>query len=743
MSIAHAAAIQSVQLISSDGAFVPLQGVSARGRLEGLLFELTVEQRYRNDSEQNIEAVFTFPLPVHAVLLGLELELGERKLKAVAVEKKEASRRYEQAMDEGDTAVLLDHNGDGLYTVNLGNLMAGESAVIRYRYGQLLDAHLGYVRLAVPTVIAPRYGNPADAGLQGAAVPVSNLFAEYPFVIDLDLVGLTDSAALRSPSHKIHTVRMESGLKVSLAGSGFLDRDFVVEIPQANVPTAALVARDGDEYVVLASAALAAAAEEQRPLALKILVDCSGSMQGDSIAAARRALLAVLDRLSATDLVSITRFGSTVADLTEGLETADADALPLMKALVREIQADLGGTEMAGALQHILSQTVPPDRTGDVILITDGEIHAVAQVVELAARSGHRLSAVAIGAAPNEALARSVTDKTGGSCEFVAAGDTAEPAIVRTFKRLRATPRTLQSLSWPVTPVWTGPLPTAVFPGDTLHLFAGFKTQPAGQLVMQVGERSRPTVSMPVSVSDQLSSGDLIPRIAAATRIASLPEAEARALAVRYQLVTAYTSMVVVASRAEGEKAQDLPQTIAVAQMLAAGWGGIAEASDVIPVYSNKMMLNGLPSLPAEGQISPCLDVPQFSRAQSRLDIPMPVRTQSDEPILAAIPVDECERLIGLLAEAHLSGDAMPSSLLDLETRYAVDPEVIDALEAAVNDGDGTEEEVIAAFLAMLIHKDASFNGSRHPELEAFLAAPVLGDRRYRDLRRFMAERFF
>jgi hypothetical protein len=37
-------------LRNAEGAAVPLRGVHANGRLESLVFELTVEQRYRNDT---------------------------------------------------------------------------------------------------------------------------------------------------------------------------------------------------------------------------------------------------------------------------------------------------------------------------------------------------------------------------------------------------------------------------------------------------------------------------------------------------------------------------------------------------------------------------------------------------------------------------------------------------------------------------------------------------------------------
>ena len=286
----------SVALLrDARGGAVPLQRVAARGRLQGLLFELTVEQHYRNAGPTTLESVFTFPLPLRAALLGFELEIGERKLSAVAAARREASERYERAIDEGDTAALIECAGDGLHTVSVGNLLPGETAVIRYRYAELLDAHEGHVRLNVPTAIAPRYGNAADAGLEGPAIPGTELLAEYPFEIRIALDGLTEAGVVHSPSHTVAVSPGPTGLTVALARPGYLDRDFVLEVEQAAIPARALVAADGDGYVALASCTLALDRAEHRPLALKILLDCSGSMGGDSIAAAKRALLGILE----------------------------------------------------------------------------------------------------------------------------------------------------------------------------------------------------------------------------------------------------------------------------------------------------------------------------------------------------------------------------------------------------------------------------------------------------------------
>ncbi len=76
----------------------PCEGVTARGAVRGLLFELTVEQRYRNPGTKNVEAVYTFPLPFDAVLLDLDVEI-ERPQARGRGGREEGGRR---ALREGD-----------------------------------------------------------------------------------------------------------------------------------------------------------------------------------------------------------------------------------------------------------------------------------------------------------------------------------------------------------------------------------------------------------------------------------------------------------------------------------------------------------------------------------------------------------------------------------------------------------------------------------------------------------------
>ncbi|MCY4745644.1 VIT domain-containing protein, partial [Pelomonas sp. UHG3] len=113
----------SAFLLSSidNNAPVPvLCGVQAQGMLDGVLFEMTVRQTYRNTSDSNLEVVYTFPLPSQAVLLGFASELNGSRLQGQVVRKHQAEQQYEQALSDGDAPVMLEALGDGLHTANIG-----------------------------------------------------------------------------------------------------------------------------------------------------------------------------------------------------------------------------------------------------------------------------------------------------------------------------------------------------------------------------------------------------------------------------------------------------------------------------------------------------------------------------------------------------------------------------------------------------------------------------------------------
>ena len=152
------------QLRSADGQAVTLKSVHIEGRLAGLMLVMKSRQAYRNDGKSNLETVYTFPVPWGATLLALNAEIAGHRLAGTVLEKKQATERYEQAIDAGDTPIMVEQSAPGLYTANLGNLQPGEEAVIEIEHAQLLRFEQGQIRITIPTAVAPRYGDAQGAG---------------------------------------------------------------------------------------------------------------------------------------------------------------------------------------------------------------------------------------------------------------------------------------------------------------------------------------------------------------------------------------------------------------------------------------------------------------------------------------------------------------------------------------------------------------------------------------------------
>ena len=177
-------------LAAVSGDAMSLKGVTARGRINGLMLSMTVRQAYRNDTAETLETVYTFPLAWGAVLMGLSVEIAGRRLAGTVLPEQEAEARYESAIADGDSPIRVSRSADQLYTATLGNLKPGESAVIEIRYAQLLRVEQGRVRLSLPTTIAPRYGDARrDAGIPDPAAAGASLSAAYPFDLRLAIDG--------------------------------------------------------------------------------------------------------------------------------------------------------------------------------------------------------------------------------------------------------------------------------------------------------------------------------------------------------------------------------------------------------------------------------------------------------------------------------------------------------------------------------------------------------------------------
>ena len=572
----------SMGLCALDGTLLALKKLIAEGKLRNELLEMSVEQHYHNSSAANLETVYTFPLMPDAVLLGLEVIIGDRHLFGVSVPVAEARHSYEQALEDGNSAVMLEKATDGLYTVNIGNLLAGESACIRYQYAQPIGTKNGTMRITIPTTVPPRYGNSA-AQLQPHQAPESDVLAEYPFRLSVHIEGESNPAVITSPTHKTTLSRAEDGITINFPAA-YLDRDAVIMVKRAQQTTVYLAETSAGRIAY--APVVASLPEERGPLAarsLRLVIDCSGSMAGASILSARRGAMRAIETLTEADEFSITRFGSRFEHYRARLLKVSFDTRAQALRYLQSTDATLGGTEMQSALMAA-SQLVAESTRSDVLLVTDGEIWEIDALVRFARDAGLRYFIVGVGFSPSHENLSQLAECTGGAYVAVTPGEDIEQAIVDVMTRIKQPSIRSAQLNWSAECLWQTRMPDALFSQESVAVFAGLAAHSEADnavglsyaLVASEEEGSR-KISTALSVKPWSGDPEILLRVATAVRIRDMEAGfestprlsveEATQLAVNLNLLSRNTNYLVVLERDEAEKAIALPTVVTIKQM--------------------------------------------------------------------------------------------------------------------------------------------------------------------------------
>ena len=428
----------------TDDRPVPLQAVAVKGVVDGLTVSWQVTQRFTNNEKKAIEAVFSFPLPAGATLGSLRILTGDRVINAVPEEREKAFEMYDEAISDGDGAFLLDLERPDLFVMSLGNLLPGQQVEIQLGMFQLLEAQADGARVSFPVVIVPRYFPAASAAEISEWERITPDYAArvpYGFSFNLKIVQNSALRTVESPSHPVRVEFGSNEADVYLSQASVMpDKDIVVAFTLSEKirPGITHCVFNGREHLLAEVFPEIEAEAAPAPGEVVFVVDCSGSMQGDSIREAVNALQLCVRSLNEGDFFQIVCFGSSFRRLFKKPHVLNDQTLEEATRLISAIQADMGGTEILPAMRVAIDglQT----EFASLMLFTDGEVGNEKEVIDFAVSSRNRcrVFSFGIGNGASESLVCGVAESSGGAAEFVFPGERIEPKVLRQFKRLSA-----------------------------------------------------------------------------------------------------------------------------------------------------------------------------------------------------------------------------------------------------------------------------------------------------------------
>lgn len=327
--------------------------------------------------------------------------------------------------------MLVTDKGDGLYEINLGNLPPKEKAKIQLSIHQLLAYSGNAAKYFLPTVIAPRYSS-RRLGMRHN--PEVNALAHYPFSASLNL---SDGHRLTACSHSFN----QSNDQVSF--EGVLNQDISLVISSSKPVNGALYALHDNGYSTLAYYTPELPSEtDAKSRGLQVLVDCSGSMSGVSIDHLKDGLEEALLDFNQERTINLIRYGSDCESEFELMYPFATLAKERVLDTVQNLQADMGGTEIFGALSKALQVAKASEIQSDILLITDGQVwsnegkleHLAKQINEL----GIRVFCVGVGYAISESFLNDLSSKTHGQLTLVNPHENMASALVEVFNQSQA-----------------------------------------------------------------------------------------------------------------------------------------------------------------------------------------------------------------------------------------------------------------------------------------------------------------
>ncbi|KIY71394.1 VIT-domain-containing protein [Cylindrobasidium torrendii FP15055 ss-10] len=449
---------------------VPLKQVSVKATIKELAAQVQLTQTFVNENDDiSIGAVYSFPVPARAAVSGFIMTTQDgHRVRGVIQEKDEAKASYETAIQQGKTASLAEQQTADTFRVAVGNIPARTEVKVELVYTTELteDEDNDSVRFHLPTHVGARYG----AAPQGFAYSQIDAFLH----ISVDIEATSAIRKIGSPSHAISTELgpPASLCDVTLPPSNYahvsllsvtspLEQDFVLSITAAGQDAARCVAEihPSQDSVALAFTLVPKfTLPDITSHEFIFLVDRSGSMEGNRMAAARSALVVMLRALPRKGTYfQVASFGSSADQLwPDGSRIYDQASLDDATKHVDGMDANYGGTEIKSALAMCFQRRAP-DKQTSIFVLTDGDAWEVKSVLDevrravdgAPAKAPLRVYCLGIGDSASTEMCQGIARAGRGICMMVLEKEaTMTGKIARMLKAAKAQPLSDLEFDW-------------------------------------------------------------------------------------------------------------------------------------------------------------------------------------------------------------------------------------------------------------------------------------------------------
>jgi Ca-activated chloride channel family protein len=319
-----------------------------------------VDQVFYNPNDWTIEGTYIFPIPEDAAVSGFTLWVDGVPVEGKVLDATQARQTYEQIVSGMRDPALLEYIGRGAVQARIFPIAPKGERRIELEYTQALLAEGGLVSYVYPLNTE-----------KFSALPIESVS------INVEIQSSVPIRAVYSPSHEVGVSREDQNYVVVgyEAANVLPDTDFSLYYSLGETEAFHLLtyrdpsdATDPDGFFMVLLAPRVSTIDQVIPKDIILVLDHSGSMEGEKFQQAQQASRYILDNLNSEDRFNIISFST-------GIEMYASTLRPVSEATnarswVDSLRAE-GSTDINRALLEAAAM-VNPERSTYLIFLTDG-----------------------------------------------------------------------------------------------------------------------------------------------------------------------------------------------------------------------------------------------------------------------------------------------------------------------------------------------------------------------------------
>ena len=468
---------------------LPLKHTDVKGQISGYIATVHVIQQFHNPYDEKIEAVYVFPLPQNAAVNEFVMVIGERRIRGIIRERKEAEQIYREARRQGHVASLLTQERPNIFTQKVANIEPGKEIDVDIKYFNTLAYVDGWYEFVFPMVVGPRFNPPGTTdgvgavgrgktGLSGQETEVQylkpNERSGHDIAVAVDIDAGVEIEEIASPSHAIKNSKstpQKAHIRLSELDT-IPNKDFVLRYKVAGKRIKSALVTHTDERGGFFTLMLYPPDDlrhlKRAPMEMVFVLDCSGSMSGQPIARAKDAVKRALRKLEPDDTFQVIRFSQSASQFGPNPVPATPENVRKAIEYVDALRGG-GGTMMIEGVKAALDFPHDPRRFRLVSFLTDGYIGNEAQILGAVhdKLGSSRIFSFGVGSSVNRYLLDRMAKLGKGAVAYVGLNDSSSDIVDRFYDCISHPALTDVEIDWGSLEV------TGVYPARTPDLFVG------------------------------------------------------------------------------------------------------------------------------------------------------------------------------------------------------------------------------------------------------------------------------